>query len=846
MRDSFIRRALSAALLFSSLASIAVAQRRPGGGDAAPSGPVPTIAQRTASLEKKDGFLPFYYDAKTAHVFLEIKEWNKQFLYTRHSASGTGAGINRGAIQRAQVVHFSRIGPKVLLTAENERWLTASGEPAQEAAYRDGFPQSVIGGFTVAAEDESGAVLVDATDFLLRDANSYASRLGTGFRLDPARSSIVPEHTKNFPKNTEIETLLTFAKEGGGGGFGGGEESGLAAVAPDANNISLTVRQSLIELPENGYKPRLWDQRAGQLVNSTVSDWSKPLGESRETRYVTRFRLIKKNPSAEVSDPVEPIHYYIDRGAPEPVRTALLEGARWWSDAFLAAGFSNAFKVDLLPEGADPYDIRYNVILWVPEEQRGFSNGACVYDPRTGESLKCEVTLTSGRERQDYLITEALLSPYKTSDKPDPQQLALVLQRIRHLASHESGHTIGLGHNFAASSFGLGASVDDYPYPNVQLDAKGNIDLSHAYQPGLGQWDKVVVNYLYHQFPPSYTAAQEKAALNKILDDAHKKGMYFLTDEGASTIHPHSSQWDNGPDAAVELDRIWKVRNVAMKNFSDAAIQHGRPMAELEDTLVPVYFFHRYQVEAAAQSVAGEDYRYAVRGDGQQIAPMVTPEAQRAAVKAILTTLDPAALTLPENIIAMMPPRPPSLPRTRESFTGYAGDAFDPIAPVRAIATITINALLDPARAVRLTEFHARDEKMPSLTEVLDAIVDATWKSPAQTGLVEQSKFAIDYAVLEKLQSLSTSADVTPEVKGIVQAELGKLRTYATDQAKSATTPEAKGFYSSAFGGGGGNGGGAAAGAAGRGGAAAPTAAPAGGPRGNRQDHNQLPAGPPI
>ncbi len=317
----------------------------------------------------------------------------------------------------------------------------------------------------------------------------------------------------------------------------------MAGVAPDEKNITVRARQSLIELPAPGFKPRVWDPRSGFLLNVAYSDWSKPLGEPRETHWLTRHRLEKKDPKAAVSDPVKPITYYVDSGAPEPVRTALVEGARWWSDAFKAAGFSNAFKVEVLPAGADPYDVRYNMILWVEEENRGFSNGANIVDPRTGEIIKGEVTLTSGRERQDFLITDALLSPYKTGDKADPQQLELVKQRIRHLSAHETGHTLGLGHNHAASAFGQGSSVDDYPFPNITVDKNGKLDFSHAYEPGLGDWDKAAITYGYKEFPPGTTPEQEKAALNKMLDETTKKGMYFITDSGTGSVSPHSSQW---------------------------------------------------------------------------------------------------------------------------------------------------------------------------------------------------------------------------------------------------------------------------------------------------------------
>jgi hypothetical protein len=813
---------------------------------------VPTIEQRTSGLKKMDGFFPMYLDTKSDRLYLEISKFDEQFLYVRHIADGAGTGgLNRGAVSQPFVVHFSRTGPKVMLTAENTEWRTSSDEPAQQAAVKQAFPESVMAAFTIAAEDADDHVLVDATDFFTRDAQDFASRLGTGYRQDPARSMIVPENTKNFPLNSEVETLLTYTDEGGataragaGGGGGFGEQNPLAAVAPDPHNITLRERQSLIQLPDAGYKPRIWDPRAGSIVTTSFNDWSKPLGESRTTRYLTRFRLEKKDPTKAVSDPVKPIVYYVDRGAPEPIRTALLEGVRWWNEAFLAAGFSNAFKAELMPEGADPLDIRYNVILWVEGENRAFSNGLDVIDPRTGEILKGEVTLTSGRERQDFLITDALLSPYKTNGDPDPQQTAMVLQRIRQLSAHESGHTIGLSHNHASSAFGMGESVEDYPFPKIQITPDGKLDLSHAYEPGLGEWDKVSIDFAYHQFPPGTTPTQEKAELDKIIADAAEKGMYYMIDEGPSTVHPHSSQWDNGPNSAAELDRLLKVREIAMKNFSESAIRPGVPVAELEDVLVPVYLLHRYQTEAAAQSIGGLDYRYAVRGDGQLVTKMIPGEEQRAALTAVLKTLDPQMLTLPESLLEKFPPRPPNMPRTQESFMGYAGPVFDPMAPVLAAADTTLDALLEPGRATRLIEFHARDESLPSLSEVLDDLLKTSWYASPLPGLAGETQMTVNEAVIEHMVTLSNSPAASPLAKAVVKSELTKLRAFATDHAKdTAASPETQAFYAAALDQMSGRGGGgvataaagpagaaAGAGGRGRGAATSPTSIPAGAP----------------
>jgi hypothetical protein len=830
-------------------ASVAKAQgegRGPRGGDAAPV----SMDQKLKGLEKKDGFIPMYWDARAGKVYLEVTKFDSEFMYVYQTSYAAGtAGIQRGNIARPQIVTFRRVGPKVLLVAKNLLWRTASDDPYQKMAKDQSFPESVLWGFPVAAEDGPQHVLLDATDFFLRDAPDFGARL-SGYRMDATRSAIVPEVVKDFPLNLVVETMLTFTNEAGGGGRGGAAAAPVAGggpgggrlllneVTPDVRSVTLRERQILMALPEPGYKPRIWDPRAGQTQTVGFKDWTKPLGEPVETRYMTRHRLEKKDPKAAVSEVKEPIVYYIDRGAPDSVRQALLEGTRWWSAAFEAAGFKNAFKAEILPEGADPLDIRYNMVMWVHEAERGFSNGASIVDPRTGEIIKSEVTLTSGREHQDYLITEGLLSPYKKDGKAEPQQMELVLNRMRQLAAHEVGHTLGLAHNFAASSFGAGnGTVDDYPFPQIQIDKNGHLDLTHAYDNGMGAWDKLVIDYTYKEFPPGTTEAEEKAGLEKIIQDGVKKGIYFQTEEGNASVSPHSTQWDNGPDAADELDRLMKVREIALKNFSEAAIKPGEPMATLEDVLVPVYLLHRYQVGAAAQEIGGQDYRYAERGDGQMVTKIVAADEQRKALTAVLKTLDPQTLTLSETLLEKFPPRPPEFGRTPESWGSFNGPSFDAEAPALTAATVTLDALLEPGKANRLVEFHARDEANPSLKEVLDSLVKATWYAPAPKGLAGLTQMTVDGAVLEKLTALS-SANLSPLAKAEVRAELTELRGWIAQQGKTADG-DWKIFYAAQTEAAGGARGAAAGGAAG-------AAAGPGGGRNSGPAPGTVPNGPPI
>lgn len=764
----------------------------------------PTIATRTASMTAMPGLLPLHWDASAGKLYLEISHLDQDLLYTHSLPYGTGSndlGLDRGQVSSGQIVRFERFGPKVLLVQPNFAFRSSSADPAEQLSVRQSFPESVLAGFKVEVADTTGAVLVDATDFFLRDAHGIGetlTRLQQGaYKLDPARSAIALDHTKVFPKNTEVEALLTFATETASrhGTF-------VDDVTPDPHAMTIREHQSFMELPGPGFTPRRFDPRAGYFPTS-YRDYSAPLGDQLDQQFILRHRLTKKDPACtHACEAQAPIRYYIDRGAPEPIRTALLEGARWWDQAFEAAGWApGTFKVDLLPPDADPMDLRYNIIQWVHRYTRGWSYGAAISDPRTGEIIKGNVTLGSLRGRQDYLIAEALLSPYDqrpgarsqtasssevgSSAATDPMA-QMVLARIRQLAAHETGHTLGLSHNFAASTFphspDQSVSVMDYPHPWVTLTKDGVPDLSHAYAVNIGQWDKVAIDYGYRQFPPNI---DEHQALSKILSDSERSGLIYITDEDArpfSGAHPHAHLWDNGMNPADELRRVLEVRAAALKRFSENTIKPGAPLAQLEDTLVPLYLFHRYQTEATIKQIGGLDYRYSLRGDGQPLPQIVSPEDQKKALIAVLKTLSPETLTLPESVLKMLPPRPPGLPRTRESFASETGLTFDPIAAAESAADLTLNVLLNPARASRLVQYHMREPSAPSLRSVLEAISTATAERP-EGGHTMSSEVerAVEFRALEAILILAVDPAASSQARAIA-------RSHIEDVLKSLTT----------------------------------------------------------
>jgi hypothetical protein len=741
---------------------------------------------KTYPREQFTGFFNFSYEEKTDKIFLEVDKLNEDFLYVYSLASGVGSndiGLDRGQIGDGVVVQFQKMGNKLMLIQPNLRYRANTTNDLERKSVEQAFAKSVLFGFPIVSEKDN-KYTIELTPFLLQDAHgvieSLAEKKQGTYKIDKTKSALALNRTKAFPKNVEFEALLTFTGKPKG--------RNIKSVTPDASLVSVIQHHSFVELPDDNYKPRVFDPRSG-AISISYYDYATPIQEPMLKRFITRHRLEKKNPNAAKSEAKEPIVYYLDPGTPEPVRSALLDGARWWNEAYEAIGYTNAFQVKMLPKDADPMDVRYNVIQWVHRSTRGWSYGASVVDPRTGEIIKGHVSLGSLRIRQDFLIAQALLDkPFAKSDDNYQPMLEMALARIRQLSAHEVGHTIGFAHNFSASTNNR-SSVMDYPHPTVKI-TNGNIDLSDAYATGIGSWDKITVAYSYSEFN---SAEAEKAGLQAILNNAYKAGHRFITDADARPAggaHANAHLWDNGKSATDELENVLKVRELAIQNFSKDNIRSGEPYTVLEDVFVPLYFFHRYQTEATSKLIGGLEYNYATKGDEQLITTVISPRKQREALQAILKTLDAKTLAIPEDKLNLFPPRAFGYGRTRESFKGTTGVGFDAIAPAATASDMTLRFLFHPERAARLIQQKSLDKQQLDFLEMTRTILNNTLYKDYKDAYHQELGHAVNANVLKHLMHLATDSKSSSSVQAQSEYLLREIsQKIQTKKYKEAAKP---------------------------------------------------------
>jgi len=737
-----------------------------------------------SGLERREGYIPLLWDAEQGRLLFELTRFDQDILYFTSVAKGSGSGsvgLEWAGAGEGGVIQFQRVGPKVLVVEKNLRFRAGSGGPGIEKGIDASFPDSILASLPVVRTD-GARVIVDATPLVVRDAADFAAPraggrggvqaaelvAGTTWRFDPARSAIYLPHTKGFPKNSEVEVTVTYEAQSGG-----------ARTSPEARVLTGRLHYSFVE-PPVGYKPRAADPRIG-VQSIRFTDYSLPPASTNAVEWIRRHRLEKKDPKAALSEPKEPIVYYLDAAVPEPTRSAMKDGFLWWNKAFEAAGFKNALQIKDSPPDMDPMDVRYNQIYWVDRDERGYSTGGGLTDPRTGEILAARVRLESDRVRtvSRYWQTyepptggdqngDVALPAYSTPETE--QQLVLLRQAL--LTAHETGHTLGFDHNWT-SSMNDRASVMEYPSPRIKI-VNGRIDLTDAYQKEIGAYDIMTVRYAYTEFPP----AQEKAGLDNIIKDMRKQGLNYTP-----ATDPRWNRYDDGPDPAEYMRQTAAQRKILLANYGPAVLKDGEPYGDLRGIrLWMTYLHHRWSIDSGVRYIGGMYTNFAVKGEALPPTEIVPAAKQREILGLLLDDVDPASLAIPEHLLASLTvaidrgagnARGPDQ-ENMESSTGYA---FDHLAAARTIAGLVFDQIFQPETAARLIGFADRQPNALTLPETIDACAKKVFSETAPAGMLRSLQRQTQRVFVDALMTLGASPSATPDVKAVVAASLAALKT---------------------------------------------------------------------
>jgi Met-zincin/Domain of unknown function (DUF5117) len=748
---------------------------------------IPTIAATSAGLERRDGFVPIVLDRRTGSVWIELPGEGTRLLLCAALATGLGSnpiGLDRGSAGRCYVARFQPAGSAQLVVLENWSYRGLPANPAHARSVEEAFASSTVASLPVLARD-SGRVLLDAAELLRRDWMDVTGRLqqtGQGaYSIAASRSFVYEPATRAYPRNTELEMGLTFEAKGRPGAT-------VAAVAPDGRAFTVRQHLTLAALPDDTYRPREFDPRMNFFAIG-FKDYAQPVEAPLERRWIARHRLERENPADPRSPIRNPIVYYIDRGIPEPIRTATLEGARFWVEAFDRAGLKGGFKVELLPEGADPMDIRYNVVQWENRNERGWSYGEAQIDPRTGEIVKGMARLDSHRGRTAFNLVAAFAGAETAADTH------FVLGRVRQITAHEIGHTLGMAHNYIASTYGRG-SVMDYPAPRVKLGPDGEIDLSEAYATGPGKYDVLSVRWGYGIFP----AEHEADSLRAIVAEALRDGLLFLSDADARpdfASDPRTNLWDDQATPEAFLRDQLAVRRRALSQFGLRNIRAGEPVATLQERFAPLYFFHRFALRSVAKVIGGVEYQHAVAGDGQQETRPVSGARQRAALAQLLGALSPRDLAIPDTVLTLLGPRPFGYDDSVELFRSRTQPVFDEFGAAGAMAQLVLEPLLQRDRLARVIQQASHDPTQLSLGELLGTVKRSIWdaaseRSPRDAAL----RRVVQLGYAERLIGLAADTGAAGDVRAAADLTLETLRAEASRRGNTAgATLEARAHW---------------------------------------------------